>query len=285
MEIQVAYQQLIAELGKQYASGEASSIARIVFEDAFGIHNFSRTDLLDELQIRQLTQISKRLNDGEPVQYALGQASFYGLNLTVDSSVLIPRQETEELVHWILNDHPEQDPLRILDIGSGSGCIPLALKANWSAAMVTAVDISAAALAIGRKNAAQLGLDVEFQQVDILKEEDWQNIGQFDVIVSNPPYIPTSEKALMPGHVLNYEPSLALFVEDEDPLIFYRKIAKLALQKLSPKGRLYYETNEFNAQQVLELLQKEGFVNIELRKDMQKKDRMICAQKPRSLSS
>ena len=281
MKIQVAYQQLIADLGQRYSPGEATCIARIVFEVAFGIRNFSRTDLLGESQLQQLTQISKSLKDGEPVQYALGQASFYGLNLLVDPSVLIPRQETEELVHWILSDHPERASLRILDIGSGSGCIPLALKANWSAATVTAFDVSTAALAIARNNAERLGLPIEFRKIDILNEEDWQKVNQFDVIVSNPPYIPASEKALMPDHVLHYEPSLALFVEDDDPLIFYQKIAKLALQKLSPKGQLYYETNEFNAQQVVELLQKEGFLNIELRKDMQGKDRMICAHTPR----
>ena len=280
MEIQAAYKQLLAELMPLHSSGEAASIARIVFEDAFGIQNFSREDLLEESQLQKLRQISKGLQSGEPVQYALGQAFFYGLNLKVSPAVLIPRQETEELVYWVLADHPEQAALRILDIGCGSACIPLALKSKWSTAQLTGIDLSTDALAIAQENAKQLELAVDFRQLDILDEKEWELLPPFDIIISNPPYIPISEKALMPDQVLDHEPSLALFVENNDPLIFYRKIAAFALQKLPSGGLLYFETNEFNAKEVLSLLEKEGFVNIELRKDMQKKDRMIRAQKP-----
>ena len=278
MTINQAYQQLSTTLSKLYDPGEAESIARIVFEDAFGVYNLVRQDELLPEQESQFKQISTRLQQHEPVQYVLGTADFYGLKFKVDRRVLIPRQETEELVHWMLETSPS-GPLRLLDIGAGSGCIPITLKKQRPEWEVWALDISPGALELAAENARMNGVAVHFQQLDILDEAQWERLGRFDATASNPPYIPAREAALMPEHVKRYEPSLALFVENEDPLLFYRTIGRFALEYLTPGGRLFFETNEFNAVEVVEVIRSQGFKEVELKRDLNGKERMVQATK------
>lgn len=267
---------LLETLIPLYGEGEASAIARIVLEDVFG--KVERA--LEPAEITQLEQILQRLSTGEPVQYILGQADFFGLKFLVNPSVLIPRQETEELVDWILTDLKKgvnQHP-KLLDIGLGSGCIGITLKKKYPALNLSGLEKSPEALALAREN-AQILLKVgaagqNLLEGDILDPQVQQHFDQLDVIVSNPPYIPHHEKHLVPRHVQAFEPALALFVEDDDPLLFYRVIAEFAFKKLTPGGALYFECNEFNAAEVLGLMQKIGFRELELRKDICGAERM-----------
>jgi release factor glutamine methyltransferase len=247
----------------------------VVFEDALGVQNMFREDLLSQQELARLERISVQLRAGEPVQYAVGVAHFYGLVLQVDRRVLIPRPETEELVHWILEDRQKKDALKVLDIGAGSGCIALALKKNRPEWAVAALDVSAGALEVVRANAGRLNLSLDFLNLDILDEQNWTHLSTYDLIVSNPPYIPRREARLMPEQVRRFEPEEALFVDDEQPLIFYEKIARLGLEKLSSNGQAYVETNEYNAVEVVEIFRRAGYRDVTLRQDMQGKDRMV----------
>jgi release factor glutamine methyltransferase len=236
----------------------------------------------------------------KPIQYILGEAWFYGLPFKVTESTLIPRPETEELVEWIIeslkfkvksqkNIEPSLShraesrcELSILDIGTGTGCIPIALKTNLPEAEVFAIDVSEKALEIAKQNARQNKTNINFIQTDILQVEDFlslraesRSLSKLDVIVSNPPYVRNLEKVEIKKNVLDYEPHLALFVEDNDPLIFYRKMAELALQSLKPNGLLFFEINQYLGQETVEMLQQLGYKNIELRKDLMGNDRMI----------
>jgi release factor glutamine methyltransferase len=194
--------------------------------------------------------------------------------------VLIPRPETEELVYWIMETMKNRkDNWAILDIGTGSGCIPITIKKKRPLAQVTALDVSDGALEVAKSNAARHQVAINWQQLDILQVQDWEKGNQYEVIVSNPPYIPHSEKALMADNVLAYEPPLALFVENDNALIFYEIIAIFALQSLQTDGYLFFECNEFNAQQVVQLLEHKGYVQVVLQKDMSGRDRMIRARK------
>jgi len=280
MSVEQAARQLIEQLRPLYGAGEAWSITRIVFEDAFGLRHLHSHVPLPEAQARQLQSIARRLLDWEPVQYVLGQADFYGLKFRVDQRVLIPRQETEELAHWILEAHSAAPPLRLLDIGTGSGCIPITLKKqrpNWQ---VEALDVSEDALALARENAEWQGATVSFYQIDILQAQDWAKLPMYDILLSNPPYIPPSEQEVVPPNVLRYEPRLALFTQVEDALLFYRTIGEMALERLSPGGWLYFELNEFSAGEVPGLLERQGFEELALREDLQGKLRMARGRKP-----
>lgn len=274
LPIETAYRQLISKLGGIYEPGEAASVARIVFEDALGIRNLNRQDKLKPGQMVLLEAISGRLLQQEPVQYVLGTADFYGLKFKVDERVLIPRQETEELVHWILEENGEA-PLRVLDIGAGSGCIPITLKKHRHFWQVESVDISADALELARANAEMNRVEVLFSQIDILDRAQWKSLGDYDLVVSNPPYIPMEESTLMPEWVLRYEPHLALFVDQGGPLLFYQVIAEFAFTALRPEGKLFFEVNEFNAGEVVQVIEKKGFKSIELKKDINGKNRML----------
>jgi len=274
--IKNTYQQFLKNISTQFEAREAISIARIVFEDAFKLFDYESSKAFIGTDILQ--EIEARLLKNEPVQYILGQADFYGLKLKVSPAVLIPRPETEELVYWILENKGIENPT-ILDIGTGSGCIPITLKKKMPQAKISAIDVSPTALDIARTNAALNKTKVSFILTDILEERLWSMLASFDIIVSNPPYIPQDERKLMPKQVLNYEPDLALFVENEQPLIFYIKIGQFALQHLNKGGQLYYECNEFNAKEVVELLEKMGFSKVELEKDLEGKERMIRALK------
>ena len=210
---------------------------------------------------------------GKPLQYVLGQAHFFGRDFEVGTAVLIPRPETEELVDWILS---ECNSGKGVDIGTGSGCIAITLALESPHLSMTGIDNSPQALNIAKKNAANLGADVSFELNNILSETDLK-FGDSDLIVSNPPYVTCEDKKYMVARVLEYEPTLALFPNGDDPLIFYKRISHLAKYWLKPGGRLYFEINEKFGPEVVEILQKEKFSAIELRKDLQGKDRMVRA--------
>lgn len=225
----------------------------------------------------QVTSILQELKTHKPIQYILGEASFYGLSFNVNKSVLIPRPETEELVDWIIQEHQffsKASGLTVLDIGTGTGCIPIALANNLTGKYY-AVDISLDAVNIARQNAKKHGIKITVQQCDIL-QDSLEEFPNFDVIVSNPPYITFKEKQLMKENVLAYEPHTALFVKD-NPLLFYERIATLALTKLKSGGKLFFEINQYYGKQTLNLLNNLGYQAIELRKDLNGNDRMICA--------
>lgn len=279
MEIRRAYEQLSELAQKLYGKREGQSIARIIFEDVFNIRNTRRRNALSKEEMQQLAGIKERLVQKEPVQYIVGKAHFYGMLLSVDSRVLIPRSETEELVYWILKDFQKESSLHALDIGTGSGCIALALKKARPDWRINALDFSPGALDAARANAREMELDIQFLQLDFLEEQLWGDLPAFDLIVSNPPYIPHREEHLMPAQVLEYEPALALFVSDEQPLIFYEKIARFGLEKLNPEGVVYVEMNEFNALQVKALFQQAGYNEVILKEDMYGKQRMLSAIK------
>jgi len=233
---------------------------------------------LSESDLLFFREIVQRLLNNEPPQYIFGNTNFYGLNIKCDSRALIPRPETEELVNWIRESHLDTNGLRILDICTGSGCIALALKSAFQESDILGIDISSDALALAKENASQLNLKVEFEEFNVLKNSFLSCAG-FNCWVANPPYVLTSEKADMEPNVLLYEPDLALFVNDDDPLIFYRIIAHQATNYLSKNGNLFFEIHESKGHEMVNLLDYFGFVNIELRKDLQGKNRMIKCQK------
>jgi len=277
MTIQVAFQKLVKNLTPIYGEREATSISRILFEDAFQLTQYSDNQTLNLDQVNLYNQYSERLLQKEPIQYVLGMADFYGLKLKVNPNVLIPRPETESLVYWIMQTCGKENDFKILDIGTGSGCIPITLKKERPNLQTKGIDISPTAIQIAKENAEKYNLDIPFQVMDVLNHEAINSLDKFDVIVSNPPYISHEEKKLMPDWVLDYEPHLALFVEDEDTLLFYKKIAELALLKLNPNGYLFFESNEFYAKAVKEILEKMGFTNVEIQQDLMGKDRMVRA--------
>ncbi|GGD97325.1 peptide chain release factor N(5)-glutamine methyltransferase [Planktosalinus lacus] len=220
-----------------------------------------------------LQQLEKEV----PIQYIIGETEFFGLIFQVNPSVLIPRTETEDLVDWIIRDCADDipEPSKILDIGTGSGCIAISLAKHLPDAEVTAMDISLSALETAKANATQNDVDVIFLEQDILSLNEFKS--RFDIIVSNPPYVRDSEKQLMHTNVLSYEPHNALFVSDKNPLLFYKKIAEISLKSLNQKGKLYFEINEAFGEEVTAMLEDIGFKNILLNKDLFGKDRMISA--------
>ncbi len=233
---------------------------------------------LSKPEFEKFEKAIEQLQQEEPIQYIIGHTEFYGLTLNVNQNVLIPRPETEELVDWIIKDTIEnKGKLKILDIGTGSGCIAISLANDIKSSHVYALDISKKALEIAKKNTKQNHVIIQFLEKDILTEHI--EIDGFDIIVSNPPYVRNLEKKHMKNNVLNYEPHLALFVKDKEPLIFYAKIAQFAQQKLKNKGWLYLEINEYLGKETIELLQNNGLENITLKKDVFGADRMIRAQK------
>lgn len=222
-----------------------------------------------------VNDVIARLQNHEPWQYITGKSWFYGLELQVNPSVLIPRQETEELVHLILSIHGQNPPINVLDIGTGSGCIPLALKFNRAHWNICALDFSTDAIATAKKNAAACGLNIPFQECDILTSIP--KGGPWDIIVSNPPYIPYKEKHIMSKNVLEFEPSTALFVENGDPLLFYRRIAQISKHLLSKGGNLYFELNEFYADDTAQIIKALGYSSVEIHNDLSGKKRMLSA--------
>lgn len=280
MTLKTLKDDLEASLLGRYGAAEAASITRIVLEDVFALQGSQSTRRIEAEEEQLYRHIRFRLLRGEPVQYILGEADFYGLKFRVDPRVLIPRQETEELVHWVLESWRQVGKptgIQVLDIGTGSGCIPISLKKQAPELEISAMDISADILELAAENADLNQVAINWIQTDILKKDAWPALGNFDYIVSNPPYIPPSQQHLMPDHVLAYEPHLALFAPEDDPLQFYREIGLFAFYQLTPNGMLFFETNEFNADRVGQLLQDIGFQEVTLRQDLAGKDRMVRA--------
>lgn len=283
MTIHLAYQQLLLQLYEIYTVREAANIADMVIEHVTGQRKIDRIiykDLpINESQQKQLKNFTSELLLHKPVQYVLGESWFMNMKLMVNEHVLIPRPETEELVEWILKDIKQTGKtLSLIDIGTGSGCIPIAIKKKNPELSVSAIDVSKDALQAASFNAAALGVVINLIQLNFLDESKWNRLGKYDVIVSNPPYIEQDEGAAMRNNVLKYEPHLALFVPGEDALIFYRKIAKFSQKHLEAGGSVYVEINEALGEQVVRLFKRYGFKDVILKKDMQAKDRMVKAR-------
>ena len=269
---------LVAVASECYPEVEARQIAEMIL---LAKGRISRNDLLIEpnveLEIPDLDIIADELRSWRPVQYIVGKADFVDMELTVREGVLIPRPETEELVDWVAREAKEG--AHILDVCTGSGCIAIALKRMVKSSEVWAMDISTEALAIARENGAEYAPDVHFVEGDALADFGAHFEGvTFDVIVSNPPYIPNSDRSLMRPNVTEHEPDLALFVEDSDPLIFYRAIAQTGRKVLKADGRLYFEIYESLVEEMKEMLEREGYTDIVVREDFRGKPRMICAR-------
>jgi release factor glutamine methyltransferase len=294
MKIGEAKNWLKKELETIYPEGEAAAMAQMVIEDLTGLSRDTQTTQqhqpLNVHALHQLTVIAQRLRSHEPVQQVLGHAWFYGLKLFVDRNVLIPRPETEELVDWVISDVKQKgldvfnknataadktSLLKILDVGTGSGCIALALKSAMPLAEVWGCDSSDEALNVARRNGSALNIRVDFQGVDFLDPAQQRLLPSVDVIVSNPPYIPLRDKHTIQPNVMDYEPHQALFVPDEDALVFYRALADFAMNRLHAGGNIYMEIHETLGNDVSELFKEQGYTNVELRKDMQGKDRMV----------
>ena len=271
---------LKARLAPVYGEGEANAMVRLIFHHLKG---WNITDIIvnGDRQVSPyihslIERIVTRIIKGEPIQYVLGEARFYGMDFKVNRNVLIPRQETEELVDMIVNENKRSD-LRVLDIGTGA--IAVALCRNLRFPRVTAIDISDKALEVAGENARRLHANVFLRQKDIftyMPPED-----SYDIIVSNPPYIPEEEKAGMERNVLDHEPALALFVPDSAPLLYYSRISEVAIRALAPGGLLYLEINPRFADALREMLQKEGFVNVNIINDISRRQRFIKAERPK----
>lgn len=280
MKIKQYRTQFIKDLSPFYDAYEAESFFYLILEDK---HQLRQIDLAlnHELAFSEddfliwdflVLQLKKEV----PIQYLLGKTHFYGLDFEVNENVLIPRPETEELVEWIINENSggtKSKKIKILDIGTGSGCIAISLAKNLPHAEVYAIDVSKKAIATAKRNAVRNKVEVTFMLQDILETEELKH--NFDVIVSNPPYVRNLEKKEIKKNVLDYEPHLALFVDDNDALIFYRKIAELARENLLQNGQLYFEINQYLGKEMIDLLEKMNFKNIELKKDIYDNDRMI----------
>jgi release factor glutamine methyltransferase len=266
----------------EYGEGEAGSISRIVAEDVLGWRTGQAPRGLTSDQVEALTDVQRRLLAGEPLQYVTGRADFFGMKFKVDPRVLIPRAETEELVACAIQTIVRADEtgkgIRVLDIGTGSGCIAVSLKKKLPGLRVDALDISAEALALAEENAAANGVSIGLIEMDILDEGTWDILQSYDLIVSNPPYVDWSEKAVMPRHVLDYEPHHALFVNGADNLLFYKKIMGLAWKKLTARGWLMLECSEYTAEKVYKRGRLSGFARGELLRDLQGKWRIWKGQ-------
>ena len=284
MKIKEYRSSFIQQLTPIFDEGEAESFFYLILEEK---HQLKRIDLalqpdlvLSENEINNWNLLLEQLKKEIPVQYLLGKTSFYGLDFEVNPNVLIPRQETEELVQWIIessNVKAKSQELKIVDIGTGSGCIAISIAKNIADSKVFAIDVSENALATAQKNAEINNVVVTFLNKNILETTDLEQ--QFDIIVSNPPYVRNLEKQEIKKNVLDNEPHLALFVDDNDALIFYKKIAQLALLNLSENGALYFEINQYLGKEMIELLEEMNFKNVELRKDIYGNDRMIKGTK------
>lgn len=282
MTLNEAFYTLKKELTVLYTETEAIAIAHEVME------NITKLSKIDRLMSKELLLNSSEQNEwdyvldellqGRPLQYVIGESYFMGKVFLVNESVLIPRPETEELVIWILNDWAQnRERKSILEIGTGSGCIPISLKAEWPEAHINACDLSIDALTLAQKNARKIGQEINFFEQDILDKNLWKYLPAFDIIVSNPPYIPQKEATEMDAHVTKHEPHLALFVEDKDRFLFYRTIAQLGKTKLKEGGAIYCEIHRDFPEETKAVFEAEGYTNIELRKDMHDNWRMIKA--------
>jgi release factor glutamine methyltransferase len=296
MKLFEAEQYVKAQLKGVYQDQEAINITDLAIEHVTGLLKTERLSKkqteLSESQFSQLQKDLQRLKLNEPIQYVMNKTWFYGMELYVDKNVLIPRPETEELVEWIISDMKasgkdvfirrsmeadETTQVKILDVGTGSGCIALALKKAMPKAEVWGCDVSEEALNVARRNGSALNIRVDFQGVNFLDEAQQKHLPTVDIIVSNPPYVPLKDKEKMQPNVVAHEPHTALFVPDKDPLIFYKALAEFGKKRLYENGNIYMEIQEALSQNVAALFKNYGYSNIELKKDMQGKDRMVKA--------
>lgn len=279
-----AFYRLLDILKPLYDEGEANAIAHEIMEHITGLTRLQRLDKKEELlSIAQQTQLDTamaELKAARPLQYITGVAWFMGMPFKVNEHVLIPRPETEELVQWIVNDYkPNVKEMNVLDIGTGSGCIPVSLKRLLPAATINSCDVSANAILVAQENARSLDADINIIQVDFLDESHWKQFGQYNIIVSNPPYIPYAEKDTLHANVLEHEPHLALFVLDNDALLFYRKIAAFGKTHLAERGAIYCELHRDYAAATAALFEQSGYSQVTMIKDMHGNDRMLKAVK------
>lgn len=276
MTIKEFYRNFVVQLQNIYSSSESAKITDMVFEKIASIAKpdiiISPAHTLNESITNQLTEALYQLLDHKPVQYVLGEAWFCNMFFKVNEHVLIPRPETEELVALIKN----HKPISILDIGTGSGCIAIAVKKKLPLAEITAIDISESALSIAKENAISNNATINFKQINFLDENNWKDLQLFDVIVSNPPYIPQNEKAILDKNVTKHEPDTALFVPDNSPLLFYEKIAVFAKEHLKKDGKIFVEVHENFAKETAKVFEQH-FSKVEIIKDIFEKERMVTA--------
>lgn len=268
------------ELSGFYTSDEIKSLTYLILKEVCDLTFYEiasrKFNDLSDVQDKKIQDIVERLKKYEPLQYILGKTVFFGMEFNTNPFVLIPRPETEELIEWVLSENDVPNP-RILDLCAGSGCIAIVLAKKIPGAELHAWDISSAALEVAKLNARKNGAEIIFRCVDVLKENCDGTI--FDIMVSNPPYVTEKEKQEMKPNVLQYEPPEALFVPNDNPLMFYDRISDMALRQLNKGGKLYFEINRNYGKQMVSLLEKKGFSHVELRKDISKNDRMIRAIK------
>ena len=278
--IQTIRENIKKELKGHYPEREINAMIDFLFGIRLHLKRheagLKRNEIPAPLDQQWFDRVIKSLKAGCPVQYIAGETEFFGLTLKITPAVLIPRQETEELVRWVIDTIPHPQPV-ILDIGTGSGCIALAIKKNIPGSQVFATDMDTAALKLASQNATNLAIDIQFLQHDILMESPPKNLPRLDIIVSNPPYIPEGEKESMATHVTAFEPSAALFVPDDNPLLFYASIANFSRQKLKEGGRIFLEVHEKYGKKVRDLLRAQDFSKVELRRDINAKERMVKA--------
>lgn len=275
-----AYYDLKGSLQTLYDEGEATAIAHAIMEYITGADKLERLTekdvLFTEIQQQQYIDTKAMLLQAAPVQYIVGKTWFLGREFVVNDSVLIPRPETEELVEWIIKDNAGKQPT-IIDIGTGSGCIAISLKLGLPESEVTACDVSSGALLVARINASKLHAQVEVKHIDFLNPEQVATLGKYDIIASNPPYIPESDKDTIHDNVLKHEPHVALFVPTDDALLFYRIIADFGKKHLNDNGLIYCELDRDYAMQAKTLFEEKGYCNVEVRKDMAGNTRMLKA--------
>lgn len=282
--MQASFAYIRKELEGLYPPEETEGFISILFSH---LKQYNLTDLLlkkEEIltpaEFQNLKRIVARLKQKEPIQYILGETEFYGLPFKLTPNVLIPRPETEELVEWVLK-LKRNSSIRILDVGTGSGCIPIAVKKNWPQAQVFACDISEKALQIAKTNAGINQVEIAFFHLNILNPTLPTSFPKIDVLISNPPYVTESEKKRMGSNVLDHEPEQALFVPDDDPLRFYKALTTFAKKHLTHGGNLFWEINEAFGKECVGLLKENGFINVKLRQDINGKDRMLFAEFPK----
>jgi len=281
----------VDSISELYPSEEVQSFFNLLSEKHLGMSRIEivldSDRIISEANILKFKNAVQRIKNSEPIQYILGETEFFGLPFKVDENVLIPRPETEELVSWMIEEIKEkreeikeerEEEFKILDIGTGSGCIAISLASKLPNAKISALDISKGALEVAKQNAELNKVNIDFIEADILNSNTWNLVFEdlgFNCIVSNPPYVRELEKELMESNVVKHEPATALFVKDEDPLLFYRKIAQFGKKYLKPTGTLFFEINEHLGASMLKMLQEERYSEIEIKKDIFGKDRMI----------
>lgn len=277
MDKNILRKKIANKLTSKYEEREAVNIAKYLLVDLLG----NDEDIVTLAQEEEINAALKRIINDEPLQYVTGRADFYGYQFKVDDTVLIPRPETEELVYQILNylKKSKFESPKILDIGTGSGCIPITIKKEYPSAQIVAVDISAAGLDLASQNADSSDVDIDFQLLDVLSDSDMEGLGKFDLIVSNPPYIPYSESDQMGKSVILHEPHIALFTDDDKGLKFYSRIADLSSSMLNKGGSIFLELNEYHANEIANLYLKLATAkSVDIIKDMQGKSRILKVQ-------